>query len=59
MRYRICRGGPARRFAFDRPAAAQTVSPSLRPAALDNPYGRYYTRPRTREDLLRNKNTAK
>lgn len=60
MRLRILRGGPAGRFRFDQRDAAGAhhsgaapLSPaSLRRAALDNPYGRYYSRPRSLEELL-------
>lgn len=53
MRLRIVSGGPASRFVFDRslPAAERQETASLRPAELDNPYGRYYTKPRSRADL--------
>lgn len=53
MRFRIKRGGPAGRFVFDRTPQPQPESPHPVPTAeeLDNPYGRYYGRARSREDL--------
>lgn len=55
MRFRIKEGGPARRFVFDRsPAPPPPPLPSAA-AALENPYGRYYGKARSREDLLKNK----
>ena len=55
MRFRIKKGGPARRFVFDRsPAPPPPPLPSAA-AALENPYGRYYSKARSREDLLKNK----
>ena len=55
MRFRIKSGQSAHRFVFDRtPAPAKPPQPSvLRAADLDNPYGRYYGRARSREDLKR------
>ena len=59
MRFRITRGGPAAQLRFDR-----TAKPVQRPepekpvslaAALDNPYGRYYGKARSREELLKNR----
>lgn len=56
MRFRVKRGGPAAGFTFDR-----TAKPVQRPEpekpvslvqALDNPYGRYYGKARSREELL-------
>ena len=52
MRFRIKVGGPAARFTFDR-----TPKPVLRAADLDNPYGRYYGKARSWEDILKNKNS--
>ena len=58
MRFRVKRGGPAG-FTFDR-----TAKPVQRPEpekpvslaqALDNPYGRYYGKARSREELLKNR----
>ena len=52
-------GGPAAGFTFDR-----TAKPVQRPEpeksvslaqALDNPYGRYYGKARSREELLKNR----
>jgi len=58
MRFRVKKGGPARRFAFDRAAASAQSAPEPEhhiptAAELDNPYGRYYGRARSREDLLK------
>ena len=55
MRFRIKRGGPAGRFVFARTPQPQTEPPHPVPTAaeLDNPYGRYYGRARSREDLKR------
>ena len=59
MRFRVKCGGPAERFRFDR-----TEKPVQRPEpekpvslaqALDNPYGRYYGKARSREELLKNR----
>ena len=54
MRFRVTRGGPAKRFAFDRTAkpAAKPETPHSLAAELENPYGRYYGKARSREDLL-------
>ena len=53
MRFRIKSGQSARRFVFDRtPAPAKPLQPSApRAADLDNPYGLYYGKARSREDL--------
>ena len=56
MRFRVKRGGPAARFAFDR-AAAPLPEPKPEKQLslaeeLDNPYGRYYGKARSREELL-------
>ena len=59
MRFRITRGGPAAQLRFDR-----TAKPVQRPEpekpvslaqALDNPYGRYYGKAHSREELLKNR----
>ena len=42
MRFRIKAGGPAARFTFDR---------------TPKPYGRYYGKARSWEDILKNKNS--
>ena len=56
MRFRVKRGGPAKRFAFDRTARPLPEPKPERPLSLaeelDNPYGRYYGKARSREDLL-------
>ena len=56
MRFRVKRGGPAKRFRFDRtakpvPKQEPEVPVSLA-EALDNPYGRYFGTARSREELL-------
>ena len=56
MRFRVKRGGPAKRFRFDRtakpvPKQEPEVPVSLT-EALDNPYGRYFGKARSREELL-------
>ena len=53
MRYRLKARfrGPARLPKPSLPA----VPPPPRPAALDNPYGRCYTRPRSFQELLERK----
>ena len=56
MRFRVKRGGPAKRFRFDRtakpvPKQEPEVPVSLA-EALDNPYGRYFGKARRREELL-------
>ncbi len=44
-----------RRFTFDRPERSEPPAPEppapLKAADLDNPYGRYYGKPRSREEL--------
>mgnify|MGYP000180626145 CR=1 FL=1 len=56
MRFRIKAGGPAARFTFDRtPKPQPPAPPVLRAADLDNPYGRYYGKARSWEDILKNK----
>lgn len=58
MRFRIKAGGPAARFTFDRtPKPQPPAPPVLRAADLDNPYGRYYGKARSWEDILKNKNS--
>ena len=55
MRFRIKNGGPAGRFVFDRTPAApvpEPVRPPVKAADLDNPYGRYYGKARSWEELL-------
>lgn len=56
MRFRVKRGGPAKRFRFDRtakpvPKQEPEVPVSLA-EALGNPYGRYFGKARSREELL-------
>ena len=60
MRFRIKAGGPAAQIAFDRtPVPENTPEPPPHhiptAAELDNPYGRYYGRARSREELLKNR----
>ena len=61
MRFRIKRGGPAAGFTFDRTAKPvvkpQPEKPVSLAQALDNPYGRYYGKARSWEDILKNKAT--
>ena len=56
MRFRIKCGGPAAHLHFDRTAKpVQKQEPERQvslAAELDNPYGRYYGKARSREDLL-------
>ena len=56
MRFRIKRGGPAAQLRFDRTAKPvvkpQPENPVSLAQALDNPYGRYYGKSRSREELL-------
>ena len=56
MRFRIKRGGPAAQLRFDRTAKPVVKPPPEKPVslaqALDNPYGRYYGKARSREELL-------
>lgn len=58
MRFRIRQGAGALHRVFARtpkaPQPSQT-QPRPRSAELDNPYGRYYTKPRSREDLQQNR----
>ena len=53
MRFRIKTGGPAAHITFDRTPKPQPPGP--RAADLDNPYGRYYGKARSWEDILKNK----
>ncbi len=57
MRFRVKKGGPAGRFRFDR--TLKPVPEPERPVSLaqelDNPYGRYYGKARSREELLKNR----
>lgn len=56
MRFRIRQGAGALHKVFVRsPKAPPTPQPRSHSAELDNPYGRYYTKARTREDLQRNR----
>ena len=59
MRFRIKCGGPAAQLRFDRTAKPvakpQPETPRSLAAELENPYGRYYGRARSREELLKNK----
>ncbi len=57
MRFRIRRGAGALHRVFARTPKAPPSQTQLRPrsAELDNPYGRYYTKPRSREDLQQNR----
>ena len=60
MRFRIKTGGPAAHITFDRtPVQPKTPSapPPVKAADLDNPYGRYYGKARSWEDILKNKTT--
>ena len=56
MRFRVKRGGPAKRFRFDRTAKPvpkqEPEEPVSLAEALDNPYGRYFGKARSREELL-------
>ena len=67
MRFRIRSGGPARRFVFERPDFPERSAPPApvdpppalpappKASDLDNPYTRYYGRPRSREELRKNR----
>jgi hypothetical protein len=69
MRFRVVRGGPAGEIrpqekAATEPNRQETARPTqsgehaaqaARRAALQNPYGRYYSAPRTPEDLVKAK----
>ena len=56
MRFRVKRGGSAKRFRFDRTAKPvpkqEPEAPVSLAEALDNPYGRYFGKARSREELL-------
>ena len=56
MRFRVKRGGPAKRFRCDRTAKPvpkqEPEAPVSLAEALDNPYGRYFGKARSREELL-------
>lgn len=58
MRYRILRGGPARRFVFARGAAvppdhnAAPAAPPPRAKDVENPYYRCYGQARRKEELV-------
>jgi len=56
MRFRVKYGGPAEQFRFDRTATPVAKPEPEKPRSLaeelDNPYGRYYGKARSREDLL-------
>ena len=56
MRFRVKRGGPAKRFHFDRTAKPvskqEPEAPVSLAEALDNPYGRYFGKAHSREELL-------
>ena len=56
MRFRVKRGGPAAGFTFDRTAKPvpkqEPEAPVSLAEALDNPYGRYFGKARSREELL-------
>lgn len=53
MRFRNKNERSVFRFVFERPVQDEPPHPrpAVTAAALENPYGRYYTRARTREDL--------
>ena len=60
MRFYDRSGRSARRFVFDRPEVSDPPAPRPEPAPpkaadLDNPYGRYYGKARSREDLRKNR----
>ena len=56
MRFRIKAGGAAVHITFDRtPKPQPPAPPSPRAADFDNPYGRYYGKARSWEDILKNK----
>ena len=58
MRFRIKAGGAAVHITFDRtPKPQPPAPPVLSSAHLDNPYGRYYGKARSWEDILKNKNS--
>ena len=59
MRFCNRSGLSVRRFIFDRPEApeppAKEPPTPLKAADLDNPYSRCYGKPRTREELVKNR----
>jgi len=59
MRFRVKKGGPAKRFRFDRtpnlPPKREPEKPVSLVEELDNPYGRYYGKARSREELMENR----
>lgn len=63
MRFYNRSGVSVRRFVFDRPespGSPESPAPANEPAPpkaadLDNPYGRYYGKARSREDLRKNR----
>lgn len=63
MRFYNRSGVSVRRFVFDRPElpeSPESSAPANEPAPpkaadLDNPYGRYYGKARSREDLRKNR----
>ena len=59
MRFRVKKGGPAERFRFDRtlklPPKPGPEKPVSLAQELDNPYGRYYGKARSREELIENR----
>lgn len=65
MRFYNRSGRSVRRFVFDRPEAPEvsgSPAPADEPAPpkaadLDNPYGRYYGKARSWEDLRKNRQT--
>ena len=62
MRFYNHSGLSVRRFTFDRPEAPELPVPTKEPSSqlkaadLDNPYGRYYGKARSREELVKNRN---
>ena len=51
MRFRILRTGKARRLSVPHKPLPPAAPPPPRAAELDNPYGRVFGSPRSREDL--------
>ena len=56
MRFRILRRGKAEHLSIPEKPAEKTASAPLKAADLDNPYGRVFGTPRSREDLRRKSN---